>query len=338
MRGKFFTILLLLLFFLFWCFNEMAFSVQEPLKIYNMLLEETSLGDDILYDNNLTGRIVWNEVPFMESLINVYELTREKRYIELFVKHADHFDLEVITVDREEMRDLQLTFYRASVKNCEIPQDHAFLVVLYNKAREVGVHYILTGGNLATEPILPRSWGFNAADLRHILAIHRRFGTVPLRRFPMLSFWKRYLYYPFICGIREGRLLNYIPYNRAEAKQLLKTKFGWQDYGTKHYESVLTRFFQGYYLPTKFGIDKRKAHLSSLILAGQITKEEALKILQLPPYPDNNQLQEDKKYIAERLAYLYQNGKRFWLYHPGDTRNFHPPSGSSNLRTVLLNG
>ncbi|MEW6273926.1 MAG: N-acetyl sugar amidotransferase [Bacillota bacterium] len=211
-------------------------------------------------------------------------------------------ELQIILMDWEEMQDLQLAFYKSAVKNCEIPQDHAFLAVLYKKAAEVGVHYILSGGNFATESILPQSWGYNAGDSRHLLAIHKRFGSRPLRSFPTLSFWERYLYYPFVRKIREARLLNYVAYNRAEAKQILKEKFGWQDYGSKHYESVLTRFFQGYYLPTKFGIDKRKAHLSSLILSGQMTREEALEELKKPPYPNEELLQADMAYIAERLG------------------------------------
>ncbi|HOL44541.1 MAG TPA: N-acetyl sugar amidotransferase [Methanothrix sp.] len=212
------------------------------------------------------------------------------------------FNLEIITVDWEEMRDLQLAFYRASVKNCEIPQDHAFLAALYRKAAQEDVRYILTGGNFATESILPRSWGYNAGDLRHLLAVNSRFGTRPLRKFPTLSFWRRYLYYPFVRGILEVRLLNFAPYNKNEAKRILSEKFGWQDYGAKHYESVLTRFFQGYYLPTKFGIDKRRAHLSSLILSGQMTREQALEELKKPPYPNEELLQKDKAYIAERLG------------------------------------
>lgn len=211
-------------------------------------------------------------------------------------------DLEIISVDWYEMVDLQLAFYKASVKNCEIPQDHAFLAALYDKAAKEGIKYILTGGNLATESILPASWGYNAGDLRHMLSIHRQFGSRPLRNFPMLSFWKRYFYYPFIKGVREIRLLDYIPYKRFEAKEYLINKLGWRDYGAKHYESVLTRFFQGYYLPMKFGIDKRRAHYSSMILSGQMTREAALEQLKEPPYPSEELLEEDKKYIAQKLG------------------------------------
>lgn len=231
-------------------------------------------------------------------------------------------DLEIIKVDWEEMRDLQIAFYKASVKNCEIPQDHAFLAALYRKAEQVGVHYILTGGNFATESILPRSWGYNAGDLRHLLAIHKRFGTQPLRNFPTLSFWQRYVYYPFVRKIREVRLLNYVPYNRAEAKRILSEKLGWQDYGAKHYESVLTRFFQGYYLPTKFGIDKRKAHFSSLILSGQMTREQALEELRRPPYPSEELLRTDKAYIAQKLGLSLSEWEQILALPPRDHYEF----------------
>jgi len=247
------------------------------------------------------------------------------------------FELEIIRVDWEEMRDLQIAFYKASVKNCEIPQDHAFLAALYRKAAEVGVHYILTGGNLWTESILPRSWGYNAGDLRHLLAIHRCFGTKPLRNFPMLSFWKRYFYYPFIRGIKEVRLLNYVPYNRAEAKRILSEKFGWQDYGLKHYESVLTRFFQGYYLPTKFSIDKRKAHFSSLILAGQMTKKQALEELKKPPYPSEKQLQADKAYIAQKLGLSLSQWEEILALPPRDHYEFPTSEFLFRIKDKIVN-
>lgn len=246
------------------------------------------------------------------------------------------FDLEIIPLDWEEMRDLQIAFYKASVKNCEIPQDHCFLAVLYKKAADLGVHYILTGGNLATESILPRSWGFNAADLRHLKAIHKRFGTRPLRNFPTLSFWNRYVYYPFVRKIREVRLLNFTPYRRTEAKCVLREKAGWQDYGAKHYESVLTRFFQGYYLPTKFGIDKRKSHFSSLILAGQMTRQEALEELKKPPYPSQEQLQRDKAYIAEKLGLSLAEWEAILALPPRDHREFRSSQGLFQLKDKIV--
>ncbi len=246
------------------------------------------------------------------------------------------FNLEVITVDWEEMRDLQIAFYKSAVKNCEIPQDHTFLAVLYKKASEVGVHYILSGGNLATESILPQSWGYNAGDSRHLLQIHKRFGSRPLQNFPILNFWERYLYYPLVRKIREVRLLNYVAYNRAKAKQILEEKFGWQDYGAKHYESVLTRFFQGYYLPTKFGIDKRKAHFSSLILSGQMTREEALEELKKPPYPSEELLQADMAYIAERLGLSLSEWKDILALPPRRHEDFPTNRFLFKIKDILV--
>ncbi|MCS7305980.1 MAG: N-acetyl sugar amidotransferase [Thermoguttaceae bacterium] len=250
--------------------------------------------------------------------------------------HSLGFDLQIIPVDWEEMCDLQIAFYKASVKNCEIPQDHGYLAALYRKAEEIGVHYILSGGNLATESILPRSWGFNTADLRHLKAIHRRFGKRPLRNFPTLGFWKRYVYYPFIRKIREVRLLNFVPYSRTEAKRLLQEKVGWQDYGAKHYESVLTRFFQGYYLPTKFGIDKRKAHFSSLILAGQMSRQEALEELKKPPYPSPQLLQQDKAYIAQKLGLALEEWEAILAQPPREHKDFPNSEWLFQLKEKLV--
>jgi N-acetyl sugar amidotransferase len=231
-------------------------------------------------------------------------------------------ELYVFTIDWDKMRDLQIAFYKASVKNCEIPQDHAFLAALYIVAEKYHSHYILNGGNLASESILPKSWGYNAADLHHLLAIQKRYGTVKLRQFPTMGFWQRYIYYPFLKGIKKEHLLNLIPYNGAEAKRTLAKEFGWEDYGAKHCESVLTRFFQGYYLPSKFGIDKRKAHLSSLILSGQITREKALDELKKPPYQSDEQLQADKTYIAHKLGLSLSEWEEIISLPPRDHAEF----------------
>lgn len=240
-------------------------------------------------------------------------------------------DLEVIRIDWEEMVELQLAFYKASVKNCEIPQDHGFLAAIYKKAADMGLNYILLGTNYATESILPRSYGFNTADLRHILAIHRRFSTRPLRKFPTLSLFERYVYYPVVRKIRVIRPLNYVPYSRAEAKRLLSERYGWQDYGAKHFESVLTRFYQGYYLPTKFGIDKRKAHFSSLILSGQMSRDEALEELKKPPYPSEELLQRDKMEIARKLGISLEEWERILALPPQRHEDFPNSEGLLGL-------
>lgn len=210
-------------------------------------------------------------------------------------------DLITFVVDWEEMRDLQLAFFNASVANCDTPTDHAFLAVLYRVAAQQGIRHIVIGTNYATEFILPRAWGYSPADLTHLRAIHKRFGKGPLRQYPTLGFFYRYFYCPIIKGIRTVRILNLMPYNKKEAKALMADEVGWRDYGGKHYESLFTRFFQAYYLPVKFGYDKRRAHLSSLIVSGQMTREDALRELELPSYPFDK-LREDKEFVAKKLG------------------------------------
>lgn len=210
-------------------------------------------------------------------------------------------DLYTDVVDWREMRDLQLSFFKASVANCDIPTDHAFAHVAFSQATKYGIKYILSGHNLATESILPKAWGYNAGDARHLKAIHRRFGSVPLRTYPTLGLFKRYLWYETVRGVKTVRPLNYMRYVHAEAKAAITEELGWRDYGGKHYESVFTRYFQGYYLPTKFGFDKRRAHLSSLILSNQLTRDEALGELQESNY-DGGLCQQDHAFIAKKLG------------------------------------
>lgn len=210
-------------------------------------------------------------------------------------------DLFTDVVDWREMKDLQLSFFKASVANCDIPTDHAFPAVAFRQAAKYGIRYILSGHNLATESILPQSWGYNAADAKHVKAIQKRFGSVTLATYPVLGIFKRYFWYGYIRPITTVQLLNYMPYIKADAKQAIADELGWRDYGGKHYESVFTRYFQGSYLPKKFGFDKRKAHLSSLILSGQLTREQALAELAEPDYPDDLERQ-DHEFIAKKLG------------------------------------
>lgn len=210
-------------------------------------------------------------------------------------------DLATDVVDWREMKDLQLSFFKASVSNCDIPTDHAFPAVAFREAARYGIRYILSGHNFATESILPKSWGYNATDAHHLKAIQRRFGTVKLKTYPIMGIFKRYLWYGYIRPITTVHLLNYMPYVKTDAKRAITEELGWRDYGGKHYESVFTRYFQGSYLPKKFGFDKRKAHLSSLIVSGQLTREEALASLEQPDYPADLEKQ-DHEFIAKKLG------------------------------------
>jgi len=220
--------------------------------------------------------------------------------IELLIDKLN-LDLYTYVVNWEEMKDLQLAFLKASVPNQDIPQDHAFFAKLYEIAVKNNIKYVITGSNYVSESILPASWGYDAMDSIHLKAIHKRFGTRPLKKFPIISPFKYYFWYPYIKKLKIIRPLNYIPYNRQKAIETLQKEFGWRYYGGKHYESRWTKFFQSYYLPVKFGYDKRKAHFSSLIMAGQMTREEALKELEKPPY-DENYVRTEKAFIARKLG------------------------------------
>ena len=220
--------------------------------------------------------------------------------IESVVKALD-IDLFTYVVDWKEMQDLQAAFLKSGVANQDIPQDHAFVAGVYRTASKHGIKYVLSGGNNATEGILPKSWGYNALDLRHLKAIHKRFAKRRLSRYPTINFFQYYFYYPYIRGIRSARLLNYIDYNKAEAMKLLKEELGWRYYGGKHFESRYTKFFQAYYLPQRFGYDKRRAHLSSLIVSGQLDRESALKEMEQPSY-SAEELREEKAFIIKKLG------------------------------------
>ena len=220
--------------------------------------------------------------------------------IENIVKALD-IDLHTHVVDWEEVRDLQQAFFRAGVANLDIPQDHAFVAAVFHYASAQGIKYILNGSNFATESILPTAWGHNALDLRHIKAIHKRFGKKKLRTYPTINFFTYYLYYPFVKKLRVVCPLNYMYYDKADAMKLLEEKLGWTYYGGKHYESRFTKFFQAHYLPEKFGYDKRKAHLSSLIVTGQMTRDDAMAEMNKPLY-DSVELEEDRRFVIKKLG------------------------------------
>ena len=220
--------------------------------------------------------------------------------IENIVKKLD-IDLVTFVVDWEEMRDLQLSFFKASVANCDIPQDHAFLAALYKTAVKNNIRYIVSGNNIATESVLPEAWGYSSRDLRHLEGIQKKFGKLKLKKFPRYNIFEYMIYYPYIKGIKVIQILNYLSYIKAEAKETITRELGWRDYGGKHCESVFTKFFQSYYLPVKFGYDKRKAHLSSLILSGQITREDALEEMRQEIYP-SGRLKEDKEFVIKKLG------------------------------------
>lgn len=220
--------------------------------------------------------------------------------IELLLRKL-HAPLMTYVVNWPEMQDLQLAYLKAGVHNQDVPQDHAIFAQLLKTAAARGIRCVLTGSNFASESILPRAWGYRALDGRNLRAIHRAHGTRPLHTFPIVSYWGWSLYFPYVKGIRYVRPLNYLPYDRANAREELARDYGWRDYGGKHYESRFTKFFQGSYLPRRYGIDKRRAHLSSLIASGQVSRAQALAQVESPPYPVD-ELAEDTFFVCKKLG------------------------------------
>ncbi|WP_291991239.1 N-acetyl sugar amidotransferase [Candidatus Accumulibacter sp. ACC007] len=219
--------------------------------------------------------------------------------IENVVKYCG-YDLHTHVVDWEDMRDLQLSYLRAGVANQDVPQDHVFFASLYRFATKNRIRYVLSGGNLATEGIFPKSWQGSAMDEINLKAIHSAYSARPLKSYDTVSCFDYYIGYPFLKKMRVIRPLNYMPYSKEEAVQELKEAINWRPYGRKHGESLFTKLFQNYYLPTKFGYDKRRPHLSSLIVSGQMSREEALRQLSEPLY-EPRELELDLNYLCKKL-------------------------------------
>jgi len=232
-----------------------------------------------------------------------------------------NYDLHTHVVDWEEMRDLHIAYLRAGVANQDVPQDHVFSASLYHFAIRNGIRYILSGGNWATEGIFPSAWHGSAMDAINLKAIHRTYGERPLKAYKTISFLDCYVWYPFVKKMRTVRPLNYMPYNKAQATSELERTIGWRPYGRKHGESLFTRLFQNYFLPTKFGYDKRRPHLSSLIVSGQMTREEALEILAEPLY-DPQELEIDIAYFCKKLRISRQQFDAFMTAPPHHYTDF----------------
>jgi tRNA(Ile)-lysidine synthase TilS/MesJ len=189
------------------------------------------------------------------------------------------------TIDIEKFRELQGAFIQSGVKNLEIPTDHILMASALELANDYGIKTIISGGNWATESIMPESWGYQPRDLVHIKAIYKQFTKKKLTGLPLCGLLK-WNYYKWVKGIHTVNLLDYFPYNREEAIATLEKNYGFQPYGEKHCENYFTWWFMNYYLYEKWGIDKRKAHLSSLILSGQMTRAEAMEeVAKSPIYP-----------------------------------------------------
>ncbi|MEZ5173501.1 MAG: N-acetyl sugar amidotransferase [Bacteroidia bacterium] len=209
-----------------------------------------------------------------------------------------NIELHTYVLDWESFLDLQLAFLRSSTPDSEIPSDHAIVALMREIANKEGVP-VIWGVNFSSEAILPQAWSQGHMDWTYIRNVHNKFGTKKLVNYPHYSVWKL-IWYNRFKRQKLYNILNYIPYNKEEAKRILIQETGWRDYGGKHYESTYTRIFQSYILPVKFNFDKRKAHYSSLILAGQITRSEAAEMLKKSPY-DEAGIKSEIVYLSKKL-------------------------------------
>lgn len=243
------------------------------------------------YENKLRPLVVhfdngWNSELAVKNIQNICHLLK--------------FELYTVVIDWEEFKGLQLAYLKAGVIDIEVLTDHAIFATLLNLAHKFKVRYSLNGFNLATEGIMPRNWVFDKYDFINIKSINNIYGHVKIKKYPHLTIFRKF-YYQFFNRIESVQILNYISYNKFEAKKLISEKLNWVDYGGKHYESVFTKFYQAYILPEKFKVDKRKAHLSTLIVSGQITKEDALLEIQKPLYASDIELNQEREYVLKKF-------------------------------------
>jgi len=211
-------------------------------------------------------------------------------------------DLYTEVINWEEMKDLQVAFFKSQLADQDLPQDTAFFSMLYKFAKQHKVKYVLTGSNFSTECCRePEEWGgYPGIDRTLILDIHRKFGKKPLKTFPIVDIFTYKIYYKYVLGMEVVKPLNFVPYVKKDAEKKLKTLFGWKKFVHKHHESRFTRFYEDYWMPKKFGYEKRRAHFSSLIMTAQMSREEALKRISKPEL-DELFLSQQFEYVASKL-------------------------------------
>ncbi len=245
-------------------------------------------------------------------------------------------DLYTEVINWEEMKDFQLSFFKASVPHLDIPQDHAFVATLYNFADKYNIKYILNGGNYSTECINnPKEWLYFGTDMAQIRDIHGQFGQIPLKNYPFSSVLRHKFFLRYIRKIQVVKPLNYMPYIKEDAMQFLQQEYGWQPYPQKHFESRFTRFYEGYWLPRKFGYDTRKVQYSSLILTGQMKREEALEKLKHPAI-DEETAAHDFEYVATKLGISVEELQRYMDAPNKSYRDYKNQEWLFNLGTRIF--
>lgn len=226
----------------------------------------------------------------------------------------DKLDLDLYTevINWEEMKDFQLAFFKSGVPHIDIPQDHAFVATLYNFADKHNIKYILNGGNISTECVRnPMEWLYYGTDMRQINDIKSKFGNVKMETYPFSPILRHKFYLKYIRKIQVVKPLDNLNYIKEEALKLLADEYGWKPYPQKHFESRFTKFFEGYWMPKRFGFDTRRVQFASLILTGQLSREDALEKLKKPAYnPDT--IEDEFKYIATKLDITKEELKEYF--------------------------
>lgn len=247
-----------------------------------------------------------------------------------------NIDFYTHVIDWEEFKDLQKAFIKSSIENLEIPSDHAINALLFKTADEYGLKYIINGSNLATEGLFSNTAGGLDIDYRLLKDIHKKFGTKKLKTYPSIDIWNL-AYKIIVKKIKYIPILNYIDYNKEKVIELLEKEFGWKRYGGKHYESIFTRFFQGYILLNKNNYDKRKDHFSNLIMSGQISRGDALHELSKHPYPNQELLKEDIKFFLKKFNYTKLEFETIMMTKPRKPSDFKSYEGIfKKLKPLVL--
>ncbi|MBK9255862.1 MAG: N-acetyl sugar amidotransferase [Saprospiraceae bacterium] len=232
-------------------------------------------------------------------------------------------DLITEVIDWDDMRAIQKAFFKSKVVNQDIPQDHAFFAALYKYSTKNNIRYVLNGYNISSESALPLAWrGNNAMDVVHLKAIYKKYGDKKISSYPFLQVWKMRLFYRIFHNLKIVSPLNLMDYNKNVALETLKKEVDFIDYGGKHHESVLTRFQQSYFLPTVYGYEKRRAHLASLIMSGQMAREEALKELEKPLYSSEVEKNNDIEYFIKKIGLSRSEFNQIMSTPPDSHDNF----------------
>ena len=242
----------------------------------------------------------WKLRVLLVHLDNGWDSELAVKNVENIVKKTG-FDLYTLVINWEEFKDLQRSFFKADVLDLELLSDHAIFATVYKLTRKFGIKYLLSGNNFETEAIMPPSWNWRKSDAINIKAIHKQYGTIKLKTFPFMSTILKTMYQ--YGGVAQSiPVLDYLDYNKGVVMKILKNELDWKYYGGKHYESIFTRFYQGYILPKKFNIDKRRAHYSTLINSDQMNRKEAIDALKNEIYPVELQNQ-DFELVCKKLEY-----------------------------------